>query len=244
MSEPPTTTAIEVDDLSVARSGRPVLERVSFSVEQGEVYALLGGNGAGKSTTLLTLLGFLAPTRGRVAVDGIDATRRRTDVRHRVAYLPERATLYPHLTALENLSYFLALASQKTERRELENALTTVGLPVATHTERLSTYSKGMRQKVAIALALLRDTPILLLDEPTSGLDPVAIDELNALVRSLADAGRTILMVTHDVYGACQVADRIGLLRDGKLVGTFAASSDERIDTEAVHAAFADRAVR
>ena len=91
------------------------------------------------------------------------------------------------------------------------------------------------------ALALLRDTPILLLDEPTSGLDPVAIDEFNTLVRSLAEEGRSILMVTHDVYGACQVADRIGLLRNGELVGAFDRPNSGQIDTEAVHAAFAGR---
>jgi ABC-2 type transport system ATP-binding protein len=100
-----------------------------------------------------------------------------------------------------------------------------------------------MRQKVAIALALLRDTPILLLDEPTSGLDPIAIDEFNALVRSLADEGRAILMVTHDVYGACQVADRIGLLRHGQLVGIFDRPEAGLIDTAVVHDAFAGRAV-
>ena len=101
-----------------------------------------------------------------------------------------------------------------------------------------------MRQKVAIALAILRQTPVLLLDEPTSGLDPIAIDEFNALVRKLAEQGKTILMVTHDVYGACQVADRIGLLRQGQLVGRFEAKADGRIETERVHAAFAQKATK
>ena len=91
-------------------------------------------------------------------------------------------------------------------------------------------------------MAILRETPILLLDEPTSGLDPIAIDEFNLLVRKLAGQGKTILMVTHDVYGACQVADQIGLLRHGKLVGSFNATDHQRIDTESVHAAFAERA--
>lgn len=98
-----------------------------------------------------------------------------------------------------------------------------------------------MRQKTAIALAILREAPIFLLDEPTSGLDPVAIDEFNQLVRELALTGAAILMVTHDVYGACQVADRIGLLRAGELVGEFEAPKGARIDTEQVHAAFAQR---
>jgi ABC-2 type transport system ATP-binding protein len=105
----------------------------------------------------------------------------------------------------------------------------------------MQSYSKGMRQKAAIALALLRDAPILLLDEPTSGLDPVAIDEFHGMVKALAAAGHTVLMVTHDVYGACQVADRVGLLRGGRLVGSFEAHAGGRIDTETVHAAFAER---
>ena len=104
----------------------------------------------------------------------------------------------------------------------------------------MHTYSKGMRQKVAIAMAILREAPILLLDEPTAGLDPVAIDEFNRLVRDLAEAGRTILLVTHDVYGACHVADRIDLLHKGELVGAFDRPPGmDRIDTEAVHGAFA-----
>ena len=230
--------ALEAKGLSVVRSQTPVLRQVSFGVHRGEVYALLGGNGAGKSTTLLTFLGFLVPTEGFAYVDGLDASVLRRDVRRRIAYLPERATLYTHLSARENLSYFLALASQVPDAAALENALDSVGLAASARGDRLEKFSKGMRQKVAIALALLRDTPILLLDEPTSGLDPVAIDEFNTLVRRLADAGRTILMVTHDVYGACQVADRIGLLRGGQLVGSFAATAAKRIDTEAVHSAF------
>ncbi|MEM9054973.1 MAG: ATP-binding cassette domain-containing protein, partial [Pseudomonadota bacterium] len=151
------------------------------------------------------------------------------------------ATLYQHLNAYENLSYFLSLAKVKASTQELDAAFDRVSLQADARRKRLSTYSKGMRQKVAIALALLRDTPILLLDEPTSGLDPIAIDEFNALVRSLAEEGRSILMVTHDVYGACQVADRIGLLRNGELVGAFDRPETGQIDTEAVHAAFAGR---
>ncbi|MED5236499.1 MAG: AAA family ATPase, partial [Pseudomonadota bacterium] len=101
----------------------------------------------------------------------------------------------------------------------------------------------GMRQKTAIALALLRNAPVLFLDEPTSGLDPAAIDEFNALVSELAAGGATIFMVTHDVYGACQVAHRIVLLSNGKLTGSFERAGDTPIDTEAVHAAFAGRNV-
>ena len=226
--------------LSVVRSGQQVLKDVSFSIPQGEVHALLGGNGAGKSTTLLTFLGFLAPASGRVQVQGRDVHGNLTAARQAIAYLPESATLYGHLSAYENLSYFLALAGTDIDRDELDAALDRVALQPEARGMRMQTYSKGMRQKVAIALAILRDTPILLLDEPTSGLDPVAIDEFNRLARDLAKAGRTILLVTHDVYGACHVADRIDLLQSGVLVGAFDRPPGmDRIDTEAVHVAFA-----
>lgn len=235
-------TAISVKDLRVARDGADVLHGVSFDVPSGSVYALLGGNGAGKSTTLLTLLGFLKPTAGSARVLGHDVAEGVDTVREAVAYLPEAATLYPHLTAYENLDYFLDLAGRKVGRADLDTALERVALQEDARHRRMGSYSKGMRQKVAIALALLRDTPVLLLDEPTSGLDPVAIDEFNQLIRQLAGEGRTVLMVTHDVYGACQVADRIGLLRRGALVGAFEAGAGERIDTETVHAAFTQKA--
>lgn len=235
-------TAIIIKDLFVSRSGTDVLQGISFVIEPGSVYALLGGNGAGKSTTLLTLLGFLAPDSGSATVLDCDVTQQVSQNRSQIAYLPEAATLYPHLNAYENLEYFLALADKHTTLTQLDKALDEVGLQPDQRARPMDNYSKGMRQKVAIALAILRETPVLLLDEPTSGLDPLAIDEFNALVRSLAGRGKTILMVTHDVYGACQVADHIGLLRDGYLVGNFDASEGTRIDTNRVHAAFAERA--
>lgn len=230
--------AIEVRQLSLVRGGRQVLRDVSFDVARGQVFALLGGNGAGKSSCLLSLLGFLPPASGTVVIDGLDVAGNITTVRRQIAFLPESASLYGHLTARENLTYFLSLAGLDTGREAIDAALEKVALQPAARDSRMDSYSKGMRQKVAIALALLREAPILLLDEPTSGLDPVAIDEFNRLVRALATEGRTVLMVTHDVYGACQVADRIGLLREGELVGDFTAPEGQRIDTEAVHAAF------
>lgn len=235
--------AIVVQDLIVSRGGTEVLQGISFTVKPGSVYALLGGNGAGKSTTLLTLLGFLSPDSGTAHVLDRDVEKNVSRLREQIAYLPEAATLYPHLNAYENLGYFLDLAGKKTTRTELDNVLDEVGLQSEARSRHMDNYSKGMRQKVAIALAILRETPVLLLDEPTSGLDPVAIDEFNALVRKLAGQGKTILMVTHDVYGACQVADRIGLLRNGQLVGNFDTHNGQKIDTARVHAVFAQRAV-
>jgi len=235
-------SAIVVSDLFVSRDSTQVLQGISFAVEPGSVYALLGGNGAGKSTTLLTLLGFLSPDNGTAHVLESDVVTDVKSLRQNIAYLPEAATLYPHLNAYENLAYFLDLAGKSTTQYDLDKALEEVGLQIEARSRHMDNYSKGMRQKVAIALAILRETPVLLLDEPTSGLDPIAIDEFNSLVRKLAGQGKTILMVTHDVYGACQVADRIGLLRRGQLVGSFDADDGKRIDTDRVHAAFAERA--
>ncbi len=229
---------LQADRLEVLRGGKVVLSGVSFTMAAGEVFSLLGGNGAGKSTTLATFLGFLQPAAGSVRVNGQEVSTNLLAARRAIAYLPEAASMYEHLDARENLRYFLQLAGTPPDAAAIDDALDRVALPVDARGRRLAAYSKGMRQKVAIALAVLRDTHILLLDEPTSGLDPRAIDEFHALVRALADAGKAILMVTHDVYGACQVADRIGLLREGRLVAEFAAPAGGRIDTETVHRAF------
>lgn len=234
-------TVVEAKGLTVERGKTPVLSNVSFSAAAGEVFALLGGNGAGKSTTLLTFLGFLEPKSGQALVFGAPAHADIAGVRSKVAYLPEAATLYGHLSARENLAYFLSLAGLKKSDAEIEAALDRVFLQEQARAQHMERYSKGMRQKTAIALALLRQAPVLFLDEPTSGLDPVAIDEFNRLVTDLAASGTTIVMVTHDVYGACQVAHRIALLRRGVLVGSFEAQEGQHIDTETVHAAFAER---
>jgi ABC-2 type transport system ATP-binding protein len=229
---------LEADHLRVQRGGKEVLTGVSFAVARGEVFGLLGGNGAGKSTTLAAFLGFLPVLSGRVLVNGREVGSDLVAARRAIAYLPEAASLYEHLDARENLHYFLQLAKVHSSPADIDAALERVSLATDARCLRLRHYSKGMRQKVAIALAILRDTDILLLDEPTSGLDPTAIDEFHDLVRGLADAGKAILMVTHDVYGACQVANRIGLLRAGHLVDQFEAPVGGRINTETVHRAF------
>ena len=229
------------DNLTVSRGGRQVLDSVSFSVDKGDVFALLGGNGAGKSTTLLTLLGLVTPTSGEARINGKRVQDNLAEIRRMAAYLPESGNLYPHLTARENLDYFLALAGVARSSSDVELALDKVALASEARGRRLAGYSKGMRQKVAIALAILRDTPLLLLDEPTSGLDPVAVDEFNALISAMSEEGTTVMMVTHDVYGVCHVARRVGLLRHGKLVTVFDSPDGGKFDPESLHAAFANR---
>ena len=234
--------SIEAENLSIIRGKKEVVKNLSFSVKQGEVFGLLGGNGAGKSTTLLAFLGFLKSIQGAAKINGVDVTADPRAARQAIAYLPESANLYPHLSALENINYFLSLAKAKKTAVDIDAALDQVSLAKEDRDRRLSFYSKGMRQKVAIAVAILRHAPILFLDEPTSGLDPVAIDEFNQLITELAKNGTTVLMVTHDVYGACQVADRIGLLNDGELVGIFEAPEGAQISVKEVHQAFTSAA--
>ena len=229
---------LEADNLSIVRAKKTIVKDLSFKVIKGEVFSLLGGNGAGKTSTLLAFLGFLSPVKGTVKVNGVDVQQNTLTARQSIAYLPESANLYPHLTARENIAYFLSLAKVKHESNDIEAALTQVSLAQDARDQKLSSYSKGMRQKVAIAVAILRQAPILFLDEPTSGLDPVAITEFNGLIKTLSENGTTVFMVTHDIYGACQVSHRIGLLRHGELVDTFESLENEKISIEKVHKAF------
>ena len=222
--------ALKADCLEVIRGDKKVLSGMSFEVREGEVFALLGGNGAGKSTTLLTFMGVLKPSGGTAEVLGFSSAHRSDAVRKKIAYLPESAALYEHLTAYENLNYFLSLGYARPTQDALDAALDTVSLPAEARGQSMKSYSKGMRQKVAIALALMRDTPVLLLDEPTSGLDPAAVEDFHSVIHRLASNGVTVLMVTHDLYGACQVAHRVGLLRDGQLVDVLEQSQTGTVD--------------
>lgn len=232
---------LEAKNLELVRGGKQVLKGVSFALKQGEVFALLGGNGAGKSTTLLSFMGLLEASAGTAMVLGRSVANEPEEVRKDIAYLPESAALYEHLNAWENLDYFLSLAMQRPSRESLEEALNTVNLPKDFRDKPLRQYSKGMRQKVAIALAVLRATPILLLDEPTSGLDPAAVEDFHGLITELASRGITVLMVTHDLFGACQVADRVGLLSAGQLVDVFESNAAGTIDINAVRDVFLAR---
>lgn len=224
---------IAIDQLTLRRGSREVLRGVSLSVQAGEIYALLGGNGAGKSTTLSCLLGFLRGDGGSVLVGGVDPALAPERARAQMAYLPENVALYDTLSAYENVAYFMALAGAEPSRSAMDTAFDTVALPTEARTRRVSGYSKGMRQKVAIAMAMLRDVPVLLLDEPTSGLDPRATADFNALLHTLKARGTAILMVTHDLLGAADCADRIGFLAHGRIVEQIITA--DGVDVKALH---------
>ncbi|MEP6785153.1 MAG: ABC transporter ATP-binding protein [Sphingomonadales bacterium] len=231
---------LELQSVVAGYGGRPILHGLDLAIEAGEIYALLGGNGAGKTTTLNLLLGFLAPMSGIVSVCGVDPAQAADSARQQIAYVPENVALYEHLSARENMAYLLDLAGQHSDTASIGSALTAAGLDRAAHDLRLSGFSKGMRQKVAIALALAREVPVLLLDEPTSGLDPRATSEFNRLLCEMKARGVAILMVTHDLLSASDVADRIGFLDAGLLVEEIAAEGSDRFDIRTLHRRYAE----
>lgn len=241
LSRPPSEIAI--DGVTLAYGAHRVLDGLTLSVAAGEIYALLGGNGAGKSTTLSALLGFVRVDQGSVRVGGFDPAADPNAARRKIAYLPENVALYEHLSAVENADYLLALSATPRPRQQIVDALAAAGLQDRAFDQRLGGFSKGMRQKVAIAVALLREVPVLLLDEPTSGLDPRATADFNALLHAVRARGTAVLMVTHDLLSAADVADRIGFLERGHIVEEVTAAGDDRFDVRALHDRFARQVV-
>jgi ABC-2 type transport system ATP-binding protein len=193
------------------------LNALQLHIEAGEIYCLLGANGAGKSTTIHLFLGFIEPTEGNCWVGGLKVSENKRKIKQFVAYIPENLMLYPHLSGIENVAYFSALADKKYTHKELADFLNQAGLQPEAHQKRVSYYSKGMRQKVGIAIALAKNAKALLLDEPTSGLDPQASNEFSQLLLGLKARKMAILMATHDLFRAKQVATQIGIMKAGRL---------------------------
>lgn len=209
---------IHIEEATKVFKNNPAVDKLTLQVEKGEILGLLGANGAGKSTTISMLLGFLSPDSGRVTIKKMDTVKEAREVRKLIGYIPENVNLYPYLTGLENLDYFCRLAGLFYSTKDLQEYLSLCGLDEHVHSKKMSEYSKGMRQKVGIAIAYAKKAEVYLLDEPASGLDPLASNELSALLKKLAAGGAAILMATHDIFRAREVCHRIGILKQGKLV--------------------------
>ncbi|PCE66639.1 ABC transporter ATP-binding protein [Sediminicola luteus] len=215
---------IITDNLTKKYGGHLALDRLNLQVKEGEIYCLLGANGAGKTTTINLLLGFLEPSSGSAFINQVNVKENAQATKKFLAYIPENLMLYPSLTALENLDYFSGIAGKKLGQDELRNYLSEAGLQEEAFGRRISTYSKGMRQKVGIAIALAKHAKVLLLDEPTSGLDPQASHEFGRLLRQLSNLGVATLMATHDLFRAKEVATKIGIMKNGQLKREFYAN--------------------
>ncbi len=195
------------------------LNRVSFTVHPGEIYAMLGGNGAGKTTTINLFFNFIEPTEGEARVDGIVTHKEPLKAKEYLAFVSENVMLYPNFTAIQNLDFFAKLGGKKDYAKDdYRDVLLRVGLDEDAHLRRLKGFSKGMRQKCGIAIAILKDAPAILLDEPTAGLDPKAGREFIKLLEDLREEGKAILMSTHDIFRAKDVADTIGIMNLGEIV--------------------------
>lgn len=209
---------IQLQNVSKSFKGQLAVQNLNLQVRAGEILGLLGANGAGKSTTINLLLGFLTPDSGTVKIDEKETSSQVAEVRQLVGYIPENVNLYPYLSGLENLDYFCKLAGLQYSKTELQEVLSTCGLQSEAHQKKVSEYSKGMRQKVGVAIAYAKKAKVYLLDEPASGLDPLASNELSELLKKLAADGATILMASHDIFRVREVCHRIGILKHGALV--------------------------
>ena len=227
---------LEADRLTKRYNGVTALDNMTLRVTPGEVFCLLGANGAGKTTTIKLFLGFVEPTSGSAKVNGIDVAERPHETKKHLAYIPETVTLYKNLTGLENLEYFSAMAGRADyTRAQLLDFLQQVGLEPAAADRRVGAYSKGMRQKVGIAIALAKNATSLLLDEPTSGLDPKAANEFSVLLNRLSRDGVAVLMATHDLFRAKESGTRVGIMNHGRLVRTLETTEVGHADLERIY---------
>jgi ABC-2 type transport system ATP-binding protein len=208
---------LKAENLTKKFGRHTALENLNVEIKKGEVFCLLGSNGAGKSTTINIFLGFIPASSGKAYIDGQEVTLNNHATRDLVAYIPEVVNLYGTLTGMENLEFFSGLSGYNYSKQELTHFMETAGLQHSAINKRVSSYSKGMRQKVGIAIALVKRAKALFLDEPTSGLDPHASSEFSQLIMNLSEQGVSTLMATHDLLMAKNLGTRIGIMHQGSL---------------------------
>jgi ABC-2 type transport system ATP-binding protein len=195
------------------------LDALNLEIKEGEIFFLLGANGAGKTTTINLFLNFIEPTGGKALINGIDVTKEPLESKRYVSYVSENVMLYGNFTARQNLDFFAKLGGKTNLTKEdYYMRMREVGLQEEAFEKKLKTFSKGMRQKVGLTIAIIKDAPNILLDEPTAGLDPKAAAELLQILVNLKRQGKSILMCTHDIFRAKNIADRVGIMKEGRLV--------------------------
>ncbi|GAB3281277.1 ABC transporter ATP-binding protein [Larkinella harenae] len=208
---------LRAENLTKQYGPHTALSSLSLTIAPGEIYCLLGSNGAGKSTTINIFLGFIEATEGKAYIDNQEVSVNNQATRGLVAYIPEIVNLYPTLTGMENLAFFSGLSGYRYSKPELVEFMKTAGLQEDAFHKRVHSYSKGMRQKVGIAIALVKQAKALFLDEPTSGLDPYAANEFSQIIASLSRQGVSVLMATHDLLLAQSLGTQIGIMHQGTL---------------------------
>jgi len=211
---------LEAINLTKRYGEHEALSDLNLSVAQGEVFCLLGQNGAGKTTTINLFLGLIAATNGKALINGVEVKPNSNATSKMIAYIPEVVQLYGNLSGIENLDFFSRIARFRYSKKELTSYLLKAGLQENAHLKKLASYSKGMRQKVGIAIALSKNADFIFMDEPISGLDPKAAVEFTAICKELSQMGKSIFMATHDIFNAVNVGTKIGIMKEGKLIYT------------------------
>jgi ABC-2 type transport system ATP-binding protein len=207
---------IRTEGLTKDYGPRRAIDNLTFSAEKGEIVGFLGPNGAGKTTTMRILTGYMPPTLGKAVVAGYDVVEQSLEVRRRVGYLPETVPLYPDMTVFDYLKYMADLRHLKNAEERVDEVLEIVHME-ARADGGIANLSKGMRQRVGLAQALLHEPEVLILDEPTIGLDPAQIHEVRNMIRELGKE-RTVLLSTHILSEAQQVCNRVLIINKGRIV--------------------------
>jgi ABC-type multidrug transport system ATPase subunit len=210
-----TGIVLRAQGLRFAYGDRLAVDGVDLALHRGEILGLLGPNGAGKSTVIKLLIGLLRPDGGTIEVLGMPMPAQASAIQARLGVVFEEKNLYPTLTGRENLAFFARLFGLRGV--DLDALLARVGL-TGRGNDRVSGYSKGMRQRLTVARALLNEPDVLVLDEPTDGLDPVSARSIRAIVREEAARGAGVLLTTHDMHEADELADRVAFVSDGRIL--------------------------
>lgn len=212
------------------------LDGLDLKVNPGEMYCLLGENGAGKTTTINLFLNFIEPTSGSALINGIDVTRNPLKAKEYLVYLPENVMLYGNFSARQNLDFFARLVGKRNlKKKDYYDLMSDIGLPEKAFEQSVKGFSKGMRQKLGLAICMIKDSPALLLDEPTAGLDPASAADLMNLLKRLRDEGKGILMPTHDIFRTRETADRVGILKQGRKIAEFTREELAHEDLERIY---------
>ena len=212
---------IAVQDLTKVYGKRAALDHISFEVPEREIFGFVGPNGAGKTTTLRILAALLEPTEGKAFIDGADVTRDREKVHTRIGYMPDFFGVYDQLTVGEYLDFYAACYRQQKRRRQtiVNDLLALVGLTERKH-QLVDTLSRGLKQRVCLARALVHDPAVLLLDEPASGLDPRARVEMREILKELQGLGKTIIISSHILPELTELCTMIGIIDHGRMRAT------------------------
>jgi ABC-2 type transport system ATP-binding protein len=212
---------IAVEDLTKVYGTRAALDRVSFEVPEREIFGFVGPNGAGKTTTLRILAALLEPTGGKAYIDGSDVTKDREKVHTRIGYMPDFFGVYDQLTVGEYLDFYAACYRQPKQRRRtiVDDLLALVGMTERKH-QQVDSLSRGLKQRVCLARALVHDPAVLLLDEPASGLDPRARVEMREILKELQGMGKTIVISSHILPELTELCTMIGIIDHGRMRAT------------------------